>query len=86
MTTNDDIRFMHIALSQALLGVGKVNPNPLVGAVIVRGNTVISTGYHEQFGEPHAEINAIRNAGGNVEGATMYVTLEPGYMGSVTFF
>jgi diaminohydroxyphosphoribosylaminopyrimidine deaminase/5-amino-6-(5-phosphoribosylamino)uracil reductase len=77
MTTNDDIRFMHIALSQALLGVGRVNPNPLVGAVIVRDNTVISTGYHEKFGGPHAEINAIRNAVGRVEGATMYVTLEP---------
>lgn len=74
---NDDNRFMHIALSQASKGLGKVNPNPLVGAVIVRGNNIIGTGYHEQFGGPHAEINAIRNANDSVEGATMYITLEP---------
>jgi len=51
-----------MALSQASKGLGKVNPNPLVGAVIVRGNNIIGSGYHEQFGGPHAEINAIRNA------------------------
>jgi len=68
---------MHVALSQAAKGLGKVNPNPLVGAVIVRGENIISTGYHELFGGPHAEINAIRNANGSVEGATMYITLEP---------
>ena len=66
-----------MALSQASKGLGKVNPNPLVGAVIVRGNNIIGSGYHEQFGGPHAEINAIRNAVESVEGATMYVTLEP---------
>ena len=48
-----------------------------MGAVIVRGNNIIGTGYHERFGGPHAEINAIRNANESVEGATMYVTLEP---------
>ena len=74
---NDDNRFMRIALSEAARGLGKVNPNPLVGAVIVRGNNIIGTGYHELFGGPHAEINAIRNANDSVEGATMYVTLEP---------
>jgi diaminohydroxyphosphoribosylaminopyrimidine deaminase/5-amino-6-(5-phosphoribosylamino)uracil reductase len=68
---------MQMALSQASKGLGKVNPNPLVGAVIVRGNNVIGSGYHEQFGGPHAEINAIRNAIESVEGVTMYVTLEP---------
>ena len=75
--TNDDTRFMHIALSQALQGLGKVNPNPLVGAVIVRDGIMIGSGYHEHFGGPHAEINAIRDAKASVEGATMYVTLEP---------
>jgi diaminohydroxyphosphoribosylaminopyrimidine deaminase/5-amino-6-(5-phosphoribosylamino)uracil reductase len=73
----DDNRFMQIALSEASRGLGRVNPNPLVGAVIVLGNNIIGTGYHELFGGPHAEINAIRNANNNVEGATMYVTLEP---------
>jgi diaminohydroxyphosphoribosylaminopyrimidine deaminase/5-amino-6-(5-phosphoribosylamino)uracil reductase len=68
---------MQMALSEASKGLGKVNPNPLVGAVIVRGNNIIGSGYHEQFGGPHAEINAIRNARESVEGATMYVTLEP---------
>ena len=68
---------MQMALSQASKGLGKVNPNPFVGAVIVRGNNIIGSGYHEQFGGPHAEINAIRNANERVEGATMYVTLEP---------
>ena len=68
---------MRVALSQAAKGLGKVNPNPLVGAVIVRGGKMIGSGYHEYFGGPHAEINAIRNAKSSVEGATMYVTLEP---------
>ena len=75
--TKEDTRFMHHALSQAALGLGKVNPNPLVGAVIVRDNKIIGTGYHDHFGGPHAEINAIRNVEGSIEGATMYVTLEP---------
>jgi len=74
---NDDNKFMQMALAQASRGLGRVNPNPLVGAVIVRGNNVIGSGYHELFGGPHAEINAIRNANNSVEGATMYVTLEP---------
>ena len=75
--TNDDIGFMHYALLKSLEGLGKVNPNPLVGAVIVRGGSMIGSGYHEHFGGPHAEINAIHNANASVEGATMYVTLEP---------
>lgn len=77
MITNDDIRYMRIALSLAAKGAGSVNPNPLVGAVIVHNNTVIGNGYHEQYGGPHAEINAMRNAVGDIKGATMYVTLEP---------
>jgi len=68
---------MRVALSQAARGLGKVNPNPLVGAVIVNGSSMIGSGYHEYFGGPHAEINAIRDAKGSVEGATIYVTLEP---------
>lgn len=75
--TNDDIRYMRIALSLAAKGAGSVNPNPLVGAVIVRNNTVIGNGYHEQYGGAHGEINAMANAVSDIKGATLYVTLEP---------
>lgn len=69
-------KFMKIALEEAKKGIGAVNPNPLVGAVIVRDNIVLSKGYHEKYGEAHAEVNAIKNSP-NTEGATIYVTLEP---------
>ncbi len=68
---------MRLALALAAKGAGRVNPNPLVGAVIVHNNKVIAKGYHEQYGGPHAEINAIRSTSLNIKGATMYVTLEP---------
>jgi diaminohydroxyphosphoribosylaminopyrimidine deaminase/5-amino-6-(5-phosphoribosylamino)uracil reductase len=54
-----------------------VSPNPLVGAVIVKGDRIIGEGYHRRFGGPHAEIEALRRATENVKGATLYVTLEP---------
>lgn len=72
-----DERYMERALELAELGSGFVNPNPLVGAVIVKDNRIIGEGYHQLFGGPHAEINALRNAMEDVAGATMYVTLEP---------
>ncbi len=65
------------ALDLAKLGAGYVNPNPLVGAVIVKDNKIISEGYHEKYGDAHAEINALNDAVESVAGATMYVTLEP---------
>ena len=68
---------MHRAFELAKKGVGRVNPNPLVGAVIVKNDVVIGEGYHEFFGGPHAEVNAFLSANESVEGATMYVTLEP---------
>jgi len=77
MDTRNDIRFMQLALEQARLGLGMVNPNPLVGAVIVKNDKVIGTGYHAFFGGPHAEVNAVNNASQSVDGATIYVTLEP---------
>ncbi len=73
----DDIRFMHIALREARKGVGRTSPNPCVGAVIVKDGVVISRGYHKKAGTPHAEVHAIRRAGRDAEGATIYVTLEP---------
>lgn len=70
-------KFMKLALRLARQGAGRVSPNPLVGAVIVRGATVVGKGYHGRFGGPHAEINALRQAGSRANGATLYVTLEP---------
>ncbi len=77
METTNDRNFMLQAIELANLGKGKVNPNPLVGAVLVRDGKIIGKGYHEYFGGPHAEVNAIAQSSGPVEGATIYVTLEP---------
>ena len=69
---------MKLALSLAKKGTGKVSPNPRVGAVIVKNDKILSTGYHEEFGGPHAEINAInRSSKKDLNGSTLYVTLEP---------
>ena len=78
---SSDELFMRQALELAVQGRGYVSPNPLVGCVIVdKKNKVIGRGYHEKFGEAHAEVNAIRDAeknGYNISGATVYVNLEP---------
>lgn len=68
---------MKIAIELAKKGIGKVNPNPLVGAVIVKNDQIIGQGYHEKFGGPHAEVNAIKACQTTIEGATIYVSLEP---------
>jgi len=68
---------MRLALRLARKGAGTTSPNPMVGAVVVRGGRVVGTGYHRKAGEPHAEVLALRNAGKNARGATLYVTLEP---------
>lgn len=72
-----DEYYMQRALKLARRGEGRVSPNPMVGAVIVKGDRIIGEGYHRRFGGPHAEIEALRHATGNVKGATLYVTLEP---------
>lgn len=72
-----DEKYMKRALEIAAYGRGKTSPNPMVGAVIVRENRIIGEGYHEKRGENHAEVNAFESASESVEGATMYVTLEP---------
>ena len=69
--------YMKMALKLARRGDGWTSPNPMVGAVIVKDGKVIGKGYHRKFGEAHAEINAINDVSGSVEGATFYVTLEP---------
>lgn len=68
---------MERCLRIASLGRGRVNPNPMVGCVIVKGGRVVGLGYHEQFGGPHAEVRALRQAGKRSVGATAYVNLEP---------
>ena len=72
-----DHRFMARALRLAGRGLWTTSPNPRVGCVIVRDGKVIGEGWHERAGEPHAEVHALRAAGGDVRGATAYVTLEP---------
>ena len=79
MSTQDE-KFMEIALRLARRGISSVEPNPAVGAVIIKANQVIGRGWHKKFGGPHAEINALENCrslGIRPTGAAMYVTLEP---------
>ncbi|MEO7404514.1 MAG: bifunctional diaminohydroxyphosphoribosylaminopyrimidine deaminase/5-amino-6-(5-phosphoribosylamino)uracil reductase RibD [Burkholderiales bacterium] len=74
---NDDDRYMAQALALAMGGLGAVEPNPMVGCLIVRDGEIVGRGLHEQFGGPHAEVNALADAGELAAGATAYVTLEP---------
>ena len=73
----NDEYYMKMALRLAQRGLGNTSPNPMVGALIVKGGKIIGRGYHKRFGGPHAEINAIREAKDDLNGATLYVTLEP---------
>lgn len=72
-----DIKYMALALGLAEKGRGCVNPNPMVGAVIVKSGVIVGQGYHQVLGGNHAEIEALLKAGPKARGATMYVTLEP---------
>ncbi|MHC1719361.1 MAG: bifunctional diaminohydroxyphosphoribosylaminopyrimidine deaminase/5-amino-6-(5-phosphoribosylamino)uracil reductase RibD [Clostridiaceae bacterium] len=72
-----DIEMMKRALKLAEKGTGYTNPNPLVGAVIVKNGKIIGEGFHKLYGSDHAEVDAFKNATENVRGADMYVTLEP---------
>ncbi len=74
---HDDRYYMELALDLAGKGQGFTSPNPMVGALVVSEGRVVGKGYHEAAGLPHAEINALREAGESAEGATLYVTLEP---------
>jgi diaminohydroxyphosphoribosylaminopyrimidine deaminase/5-amino-6-(5-phosphoribosylamino)uracil reductase len=69
--------YMRAALSLAKRGLGKTSPNPMVGALVVKGQRVVGQGYHRKAGEPHAEVIALEQAGDNARGATLIVTLEP---------
>jgi len=70
-------KYMERALELARKGEGRTNPNPAVGAVVVRNNQIVGEGYHPRAGMPHAEIYALRQAGSLARGADLYVTLEP---------
>ena len=72
-----DSDYMKLALKEAKKGMGRTSPNPAVGAVIVKDGVVVGRGYHQKAGTPHAEIHAINSAVTPLQGATIYVTLEP---------
>lgn len=74
---DQDAQSIQRALELARRGEGFVEPNPMVGCVIVQGTTVVGEGWHQRFGGPHAEVEALRAAGAAARGATAYVTLEP---------
>jgi diaminohydroxyphosphoribosylaminopyrimidine deaminase / 5-amino-6-(5-phosphoribosylamino)uracil reductase len=72
-----DLRFMQLALSLGRRGLGRTWPNPAVGAVIVKESVILGRGWTQPGGRPHAETEALKRAGRNAKGATLYVTLEP---------
>jgi diaminohydroxyphosphoribosylaminopyrimidine deaminase/5-amino-6-(5-phosphoribosylamino)uracil reductase len=74
---SDDSRYMARALELAARGLYTTDPNPRVGCVLVRGGDIVGEGWHVRAGEAHAEVNAVRDAGGRAAGATAYVSLEP---------
>ncbi|KON67116.1 5-amino-6-(5-phosphoribosylamino)uracil reductase [Peribacillus butanolivorans] len=74
---NNDQYYMKLALDLAASAKGKTNPNPVVGAVIVKDGVIAGTGIHRKAGEPHAEVHAFKMAGDYAKNATLYVTLEP---------
>ncbi|MFH0826216.1 MAG: bifunctional diaminohydroxyphosphoribosylaminopyrimidine deaminase/5-amino-6-(5-phosphoribosylamino)uracil reductase RibD, partial [Pseudomonadota bacterium] len=69
--------YMAQALRSARRGLGRTDPNPMVGAVVCKDGVVIGEGYHQAAGRPHAEVEALRGAGEKARGADLYVTLEP---------
>ena len=74
---NTDEIWMARALELAERGRGHVEPNPLVGAVVVRDGAIVGEGWHRRYGEAHAEVNALAAAGDAARAATLFVTLEP---------
>lgn len=74
---NTHEHYMKLAIELAKKAEGRTSPNPVVGAVVIKGGRIVGKGYHKRAGMPHAEIEALRQAGGRAKGATLYVTLEP---------
>src|SRR4051812_14637791 len=76
-STEVDSVYMRRAIALARLGRGQTAPNPMVGAVVVADGQVVGEGYHARYGGAHAEVVALRAAGQQAKGATVYVNLEP---------
>jgi diaminohydroxyphosphoribosylaminopyrimidine deaminase/5-amino-6-(5-phosphoribosylamino)uracil reductase len=74
---NAECTYMKQAISLAKQGLGRTAPNPPVGAVVVKDGHIVGRGFHPKAGLPHAEVYALRQAGADARGATLYVTLEP---------
>lgn len=77
VASDDHARFMRRAIELAERGAGQVAPNPKVGAVVVRDGVIVGEGWHQRYGEAHAEVHALAAAGELARGATVYVSLEP---------
>lgn len=77
MSSSNDSIWMQRAIDLALRGQGFVEPNPMVGCVLAKADQIVGEGWHQKFGGPHAEINAIESANQSLVGATAYLTLEP---------
>jgi len=73
----EDEFYIKMAMKLAKKGWGRASPNPMVGAVVVKNGEIVGKGYHKRYGEPHAEVNALKKAGENARGGTLYVNLEP---------
>ncbi len=73
----NDEQWMRRVLRLAAKGEGRTSPNPMVGAILTRGETILGQGYHARAGEPHAEVLALRQAGKKAKEATLYINLEP---------
>jgi diaminohydroxyphosphoribosylaminopyrimidine deaminase/5-amino-6-(5-phosphoribosylamino)uracil reductase len=77
MSDEADKRYMRMALRLARKGAGRTSPNPMVGAVVVRGGKIVGAGYHRKAGGDHGEVVALKRAGADARGATLYLNLEP---------
>ncbi|NOZ63902.1 MAG: bifunctional diaminohydroxyphosphoribosylaminopyrimidine deaminase/5-amino-6-(5-phosphoribosylamino)uracil reductase RibD [Caldiserica bacterium] len=77
MKREKDKKFMQEVFSLAEKGRGTTSPNPMVGAIVVKGNRIVGRGYHKKAGSPHAEVIALKEAGPKSRGATLYINLEP---------
>ena len=75
--TKIESSYMQRAIDLAWKGYGKTQPNPLVGAVVVRDGVIVGEGFHKKYGSAHAEVNALKMAGSKAKGADLYVTLDP---------
>lgn len=72
-----NLNVMQAALEQAALALGRTSPNPAVGAVVVQAGQIVGRGHTQPAGQAHAEVMALREAGEQARGASLYVTLEP---------